>query len=335
MKDKNKYKFAFLVHSREYTDVYKKFPIAKILPRKIIELWCFYWPPIVVTSIRHKYQTGNISGLIIAIPMTAQQMLNNKQVALKRIKSAIKKAKKLNINFIGLGALTSSVTKGGILVKDDNLNITTGNSLTAAVSVEHIKEIVRKNKIDTIAVVGGTGSIGQGIVNSITNILKDKEYLIFARTEANLITLIENVKKNNSNISIKGYIKNMTELRKADLVVVATSSSEAIIKSEHLKEGAVVYDVTQPQNIDKTTMSERKDLKIIDGGLVYSENIYFNFSFGLPRNVIFSCLGETILLATENQKKNFLGKTNVENIKLVKKISSKYDFKFYLAEHKL
>lgn len=335
MIEKNKYNFAFLVHSRDYRDIYKKFKLARFIPRKIIELWCFFWPPIFVTEIRLNHPNKAIKGMVIAIPMTAEQMIKNKERAIKRVSQAIRKAEKKGIKNIGLGALTSSVTNGGELVKKDNLNITTGNSLTASVAIEHIKEILQNNNIKKIGIVGGTGSIGTGIISVIVDMYPEKEYIVFARTEKNLNTLLAETRKRHREVFIEGRIKDLTDLINCDLVVVTTSASDAIIHSQHLKKNCIIYDVTQPQNIDKKTLAHRKDLVIYDGGLIYSENVDFNFSLGLPKKVIFSCLGETILLAAENFQGNFLGKTNTENIKLIKNISDKYNFKPYSIEHKI
>ena len=43
--------FAFLIHSRDYTDVQRKFKIPKYLPKSWVEFWCLHWPPVVVSKI--------------------------------------------------------------------------------------------------------------------------------------------------------------------------------------------------------------------------------------------------------------------------------------------
>jgi len=43
--------FAFLIHSRDYTDVQRKFKIAKFLPKSWVEFWCLHWPPVVTSKI--------------------------------------------------------------------------------------------------------------------------------------------------------------------------------------------------------------------------------------------------------------------------------------------
>ncbi|PIY74108.1 MAG: hypothetical protein COY85_04140 [Candidatus Portnoybacteria bacterium CG_4_10_14_0_8_um_filter_40_50] len=44
--------FAFLIHSRDHTDVQRKFKIAKFLPKSWVEFWCLHWPPVIVSKIK-------------------------------------------------------------------------------------------------------------------------------------------------------------------------------------------------------------------------------------------------------------------------------------------
>lgn len=241
--------FAFLVHARDYTDISRKFKVAGCLPKKLIEFWCFHWPPFVVSKISVK----NAHGWIIGIPMTAWQILENRPAAKNKIIRAIKKAEKLGAKIVGLGALTSPVTDAGHdLLGKVSVKITTGNALTVVVSVEHIREILKNNPaIKKIAIVGGTGSIGSAICKILLKNFSEKDYLIFGRSADSMKSLSEGLRAISSTTKVSCYINDLEFLKEADLVVVATSASGAVVESRYLKSGSIVYDVTQPKNVSE------------------------------------------------------------------------------------
>ena len=324
--------FAFLIHSRDYTDIQRKFKVAKYLPKSLIEFWCTHWPPILISqinSLKSKKTNKQMKGWVIGVPMTAEQMLADRKSARKKIIQAINKAEKLGAKIIGLGALTSSVTNGGLeLLGKINPKITTGNALTAAISIKHIEEILAENNnIEKIAIVGATGSMGSVISKILFKNFPGKEYLIFARTESHANDLVKKLKQISKNTKAKYYINNLENLKNAELIIVTTSAAGAIIKAQHLKPNVIIYDITQPQNIDKDLKKERPDAIIYEGGLVKVEGLEEKMPFGLPPKTIFACLGETMLLALENYPDDFsLGKTRTEKVFYINQLAKKYDF---------
>ncbi len=325
--------YAFLIHSRDYTDVQRKFKIAKFLPKELIEFWCLHWPPILVKKIygfKSKKTDKNVTGYIIGITMTAKQMIDNRKLAQKRVIQAIKKAEKLGASIVGLGALTSSVTKGGELIKDKiNVSLTNGNALTVFTTMQHVKILIENNRnINTIAIIGGTGSIGQAVSKLLIKNYSDKRFLIYARTKENLNKLLKELKNMEPGVDVKGYVNNLDTVSQAEFIVVATSATEAILHSRHFKRHAIVYDMTQPQNIDKKTIKKRLDVIIFDGGLIKVPDLCSRLPFGLPDRVIFSCLGETILLAIFERRDNFsVGLVDLEKVFIIGKLAKESCFK--------
>jgi len=326
--------FAFLVHSRNYQDVEKKFKLAKFLPRSWVEFWCLHWPPVVVakiTGLKCQADGEEVIGWLIGIPMTAKQILDNKDLAKKKIIKAIKKAQKLGAELVGLGALTSSVTNGGKEILDKvEINITTGNSLTSAVTFEHVKEIIKEYNLDnqklTIAIVGATGSVGQSVTKLLVKNGIGGKILLLGRTRESLENLLGEIKtyQTGPNQAIEIVENNIERIVEADLIVVVTSAINAIIQSRHLKSGAIIYDVTQPQNVSMEVKRERTDVKIFDGGLVAIENLKKPFPLGMGKDKIFSCLGETITLALEDRRENFsIGKVSYQKSEEILKLASK------------
>ncbi|OGZ33528.1 MAG: hypothetical protein A2Y98_01175 [Candidatus Portnoybacteria bacterium RBG_19FT_COMBO_36_7] len=45
------YGLCFFNTFKDYTDVQRKFKVAKYLPKSWVEFWCLHWPPVVVSKI--------------------------------------------------------------------------------------------------------------------------------------------------------------------------------------------------------------------------------------------------------------------------------------------
>ncbi|HWI54828.1 MAG TPA: aminotransferase class III-fold pyridoxal phosphate-dependent enzyme, partial [Desulfobacteria bacterium] len=54
----------------------------------------------------------------------------------------------------------------------------------------------------------------------------------------------------------------------SDLIISASSSTSNLIGPEHLKPGSVICDVARPADVSKSVLENRKDVLVIEGGLV-------------------------------------------------------------------
>ena len=91
-------------------------------------------------------------------------------------------------------------------------------------------------------------------------------------------------------------------LPQADVVLTATSATEAFIEPDWLKRGAIVYDLSRPYNVSKLVAQKRPDVRVIEGGVVCLPGTPdFQFDLGLEPGQVFACLAETALLALERR----------------------------------
>lgn len=91
-----------------------------------------------------------------------------------------------------------------------------------------------------------------------------------------------------------------TALGGADAVVLATNSVDRFVRSEHLKHGAVVCDVSRPFNVHPEVARDRPDVRLIEGGLVRPSVPLPHYSLAGPeRNVVYACAAETMLWALD------------------------------------
>ncbi len=332
----NPIKFAFLVHPRNMDDIKANYSYLKWIPNILLEFLLLFLKPRKIATITGLKNSGGVSteGYLVVVFITARGMLLLPRFFVKRrIIQAVKLSKSIGAELVGLGMFTSPIMNGGLDLEGKyGIGITNGNALTASVSLDGVERIVNEKSMNinelTIAIIGATGSVGTAV--SIGLVSKNpKKLILLGRTLSNLDSLKnETESKNNKNTEIL-ISTNINNVKEADIIITATASPKALLKSEHLKQDAIVYDVAQPQNVSEDVKNNRKDVLIIDGGLVEGpEGISYDFNIGLPKNIYFACLTETMVLAIEGVKDSFsVGKATFENVLKIKEMASKHGFR--------
>ena len=118
-----------------------------------------------------------------------------------------------------------------------------------------------------------------------------------------------------------------------DIVVAATSSTEALILPEMLKPGAVVCDLSRPSNIGETVAASRPDVLIIDGGVIeVPGRPALGWNFGYPKGLCYACMAETMMLGLEQhyQHTSIGCDLDLKSQRLVQRLAAKHGFR--LAE---
>jgi len=237
--------------------------------------------------------------------MTAHQLLENRSLALKRIIEAVALSKKRGAKYVALGAMTASLSKGGRDVIDSipNIYVTTGRTYTVKNITDYVEFCVSKFSLDRervkIGIIGAAGGIGSGVAISLARIGFRKFILI------DLERKIEHVKA--TMVLLENYSKDLEivvshklgDVTQSKIIVAATSSPEIVLRSADVEPGTIIINDAQPSDIDPEIIKNRKDVLVIEGGVLHTDNINCHFNFGLRhKNDIFSCLGEAILLSS-------------------------------------
>jgi predicted amino acid dehydrogenase len=286
-----------------------------------------FWPVILseVTGLHSVKTSKEIKGYVMTIPLTASQMVNDRPLALKRIKQALKLAEKNGVRIIGLGGLTSSLSAGGLaLIEGSQLHITTGHAYTAYNVTQNLFQLSQYFKADKskvwLAVVGAGGSIGS-----------TSAQLAARYGFANLLLIdIERKQKSLDELSIRLKELNpalvcrtshqVKDIKGCDFVITATNAPESLVHSEDLKAGAVVLDDAQPSDIHPDAL-KRPDVLVIEAGVTHTPNINSHFNYGLKDKYDnFCCMAEVLILASEEWDEHFV--INKANLQLVDKISA-------------
>ncbi len=282
-----------------------------------------------------KLNGGTSLGRLDLIPLNASLMLEKgRKEMTARINKDIDRLVKKGTRVVGLGALTAPMTKGGLnLAHRTDVCLTNGNAFTAVIMHQAIERIIRQKGMlaPRIAVVGASGSVGSCVCRLLARDMSTDELLLVARNKNRLEKLANTLKKNAVQVEISDQI---ADVKSADIVVLLTASADCLLKSEHLRQGAVVLDGTQPRNTHPSLLQERPDVSIIDGGLVEIPGVHLHGgSMGLGKNTYFACFSETLLLAFEGRKEHFcLGNPSLEQADYIHDLAKKYQaFGFQLA----
>lgn len=266
--------WAFLVHYRNGRDKKCLIEAFGVIPDKITVL-----------------SRASDGGFFILIPQSPEELLEKPKEAQKTITEATSFAQELGVSVIGLGELTSPLTGGGKYLLNrvsSDVIITSGNSLTAGVVFSDVLKISEKTdkKNPVIGIVGATGSVGCAVTKFFDD--HKKNLFLFARNETKLSLLARE--------SRAEYSSDLKDLKKTDIVVVLISGTGNIIEPHHLKEDAIIYDITQPRNVNPSIKETMKGITLIEGGYVKNPGIELGFDFNLPNGNVFACWAETKLL---------------------------------------
>jgi fatty aldehyde-generating acyl-ACP reductase len=303
--------YAFLIHPRDLSDIPRRFPVARHLPPHWIE-WILerLWPVLTskITGLRSVTTGEEKIGYIVACPLTPEQMHFDKRVAKRRILQTAKLAEKLGCKLIGLGALSASMSSGGeYLVDKLGMGITAGYAYTVAIILQMLEEAARALDVRldqlTVAIVGAAGYMGVPCSQILSTEKKVGKLLLVDRPMKR--GLLEQIHRQSSKSVLSEVSTQLKSLQQADFVIVVTNSVEILIRSEHLKPGAVLFDDSQPRNTAEALVWQRPDVLILDV-MAYAPGINTHFPFDFPtEGDVFTCLGETLILAAHEWTDHF------------------------------
>jgi hypothetical protein len=120
-------------------------------------------------------------------------------------------------------------------------------------------------------------------------------------------------------------------LGEMDMIVTSTSGAgKKILDITKVKPGCVITDVARPLDLPPEEVAKRPDVLVIESGEIeLPTQVKGMKSIGLPPNVIYACLAETIVLALEGRFEVFtIGRdTEWEKVKQIYKLGIKHGMK--------
>ena len=339
-------RFAFVIHPLSQSYIQKGLPIPKATPKFVmdrIETFAAHMPPMVYCKMGNIVSpTGaEAEGWLITVGGTPKEMLSRSpEFTYRRLLQAAKMAEKMGAQIMGLGAFTKVVGDAGVTVaRRSELPITTGNSYSASGALWAAADAMRRMGLLTInknkkimaktMVIGASGSIGS--VSARLLAMSFDEVYLAGRTLSKLDELKASILQETPHAKVFTTVDYNDLLSDMDMIVTSTSGAgKEILDIMKVKPGCVITDVARPLDLPASDVAKRPDVLVIESGEIdLPTKVKGLKSIGLPPNVVYACLAETIVLALEGRFEVFtVGRdTEWEKVKEIYKLGLKHGMK--------
>ena len=324
-------RFAFVIHplSQEY---FKKIRPVEMLSQisppvlmNSLERAMAYAPPFVYSRVSGIESPTGVAaeGWLISVGGTPREIMrHNPEFTYRRLLAAARMARLLRAPIMGLGAFTKVVGDAGLTVaKRAPLPITTGNSYSAsgALWAAHdamlrlnLVPVMKGHKVAFNAmVVGATGAIGSVCARLLAKVAHEV-HLVSPET-AKLLALKESILQETPDARLELAARADKSIGAMDMIVTATSGAgKKVLDILQAKPGCVITDVARPLDLPPSEVAKRPDVLVIESGEILLPGEVKMKNIGLPKNVAYACLAETIVLALEGRFENFTVGRNIE-----------------------
>jgi len=221
-----------------------------------------------------------------------------------------------------------------------SIPITTGNSYSASGALWAAADAMRRMGLikpskdskrvpAKTMVIGATGSIGS--VSARLLAMAFDEVVIAGRDIKKLNELRDSILQDTPDAKVISSTDYDSLLGDMDMIVTSTSGAgKKILDITRVKPGCVITDVARPLDLPPSEVAKRPDVLVIESGEIELPTPVKGMkSIGLPKNVIYACLAETIVLALEGRFEVFtIGRdTEWEKVKEIYKLGIKHGMK--------
>jgi len=325
-------RFAFVIHplSQEYFKNVKPIELLSQVSPPIfmdtLEKVMAYAPPFVYSKVTGIRSPNGVEaeGWLISVGGTPREIMSHSpEFTYRRLLDAARMARSLGAQIMGLGAFTKVVGDAGLTVaRRAPLPITTGNSYSASgalwaahdallrLGLVHVPKRGQKVRFKAM-VVGATGAIGSVCARMLATVAEEA-YLVSPET-AKLLSLKESILKETPDAKLFLSSRADKDIADMDMIVTATSGAgKKVLDIMRVKPGCVITDVARPLDLPAAEVAKRPDVLVIESGEILLPGTVAMKNIGLPRNVAYACLAETIVLALEGRFDNFTVGRNIE-----------------------
>ena len=340
-------RFAFVIHPLSQEFIKKGFPLPEATPKFVmdrIETIAAHLPPMVYCKMENIVSPmgSEAEGWLITVGGTPKEMLaRSPEFTYRRLLAAAKMAENMGAQIMGLGAFTKVVGDAGITVaRRARIPVTTGNSYSASGALWAAADAMKRMGLVQVAkdgkriqaktmVIGATGSIGS--VSARLLAMAFDEVVIAGRDLGKLEELKASMLLDTPDAKIVCSNNYDELLGDMDMIVTSTSGAgKKILDIMKVKPGCVITDVARPLDLPPEEVAKRPDVLVIESGEIeLPTKVKGMKSIGLPPNVIYACLAETIVLALEGRFEVFtIGRdTEWEKVKEIYKLGIKHGMK--------
>lgn len=329
--DEDEVACAFFIHPMSEEDWWQpgRFAWARplvekgLLPISVVR-WLSLWVrPMKVDEIRGIVTTDGRRARVylVGVPWLPAQIRQHSRLAVRRAVQAARLAKELGAACFGLGAYWSTVgNKGEEVQAEADLPVTNGGALTAGTVRVAVPAILRRLQRRGVpprraraAVVGAGGVVGFGICRAIA--AEVGTLVMIGRDAGRLEKSAQHLRRRHPDLEVV-VTTELAALADCDLIFTATSEPDPVIFPEHVRPGAIVYDMGRPPDVDPAVKSV-PGVEVIPGGTIRPPGkITGRIDLAFGAGQIPACMAETVILALEKAfDRTSLGDaTRAENI---------------------
>ena len=307
-------------------------------------------------------------GELIVLPHLPSELLAlSGSAAVTLVQNAVDLASERGAKVVGLGGFSSIVADGGLALRQrPGLTITSGNSLTTWTAIRSVEAACAKHGLAlaecTVAVVGASGAIGHALsllcaeraaqlilvgnplgteasLGKLREVADDCRRHIAARaaagrkftsgTWAARIARGPTSAPRSEDVGITITTDINQHLPRAHIVLSATSAVQPFIASRHLREGALICDVSRPFNLAPDLAQQRADLRLLSGALLLPppSSVLGHVEAPERGNALVSCAAETIVLALSGyQSEHLCGRLDITTIEDIGRLAEGLGF---------
>ena len=291
----------------------------------LVEKAVAYSPPFTYSHV-----TGIVSptgaeaeGWLITVGGTPREMMaHSPEFTYRRLLAAAETARRLGAQIMGLGAFTKVVGDAGVTVaRQAPLPVTTGNSYSASGALWAAHEALRQLGLAEVdadgalrgnaMVVGATGAIGS-VCARLLAVAGARLWLVSPES-AKLLALKMLIEQEHPGAEVHVAATPDEALPEMDLIVTATSGAgKRVLDITAVKPGCVITDVARPLDLSAEDVARRPDVLVVESGEIELPGDVQMRDIGLPKNVAYACLAETVVLALEGRYESFTVGRNIE-----------------------
>jgi predicted amino acid dehydrogenase len=224
------------------------------------------------------------------------------------------------------------------VAKKASLPVTTGNSYSASGALWAAHEGVRRLGIAEIdergvirgkaMVIGATGAIGS-VCSRLLALASDEIWLVSPET-AKLLSLKHEIERDHPRATVHLAATPDEHLADMDVIVTATSGAgKRVLDIMEVKPGCVITDVARPLDLSAEDVAKRPDVLVVESGEIELPGDVQMKNIGLPPNVVYACMAETVVLALEGRYETFTVGRNIEweKVKEIYRLGLKHGMK--------
>jgi predicted amino acid dehydrogenase len=241
--------------------------------------------------------------VLIGGPMLPDQIRAEPEAALRMAIRGARLARELGAETFGLGAYWSTVGEKGREVQQavPDLPVTHGGSYTAATVQAAIPGLLARYRREggtlrraTAAIVGANGVVAFGVARMVAEHVG--AMILIGTDPGRLRRSAATLRAKHPGLELR-VSTDPGEVAAADLVFTATSHPGYVVRPEHVRPGAWIYDLGRPADVDPA-VREVPGVELVPGGVVRPpgrsvSDLDLHFGDGL----VPACLAETMILA--------------------------------------